>query len=267
MMCLYDGEKEWFYWDLRDNIQHIPTWSSYYSQKHQRPLGGSDDSPIDGERVDLLQYPLFKKARWTNTTLRAGDCMYTPAYMMHYVRSTGRNIAAMYMFQTETKYDPDSCPEAARTEAAPLNQYDVLWEFPGLVKGGAGYNQVKMGYPNWKRAIREPMIQRLARKGKVSKRDMIQYVYQMLQGEMDHSEVGDEINAVFAAVGARETVQEATIYDSPVFDEFFRQLAVLQEGERPEQEMDTRVLRYDLIGKNAVKEQLNTTPKKVKSEL
>ena len=175
MMCLYDGEKqclvwllspgvagekEWFYWDLRKNIQHIPTWSSYYSQQHQRPLGGSDDSPIDGERVDLLTYPQFKNARWTNTTLRAGDCMYTPAHIMHYVRSTGRNIAGMYMFQTETKYDAASCPAAAKTEASALDQYDVLWEFPGLVKDGAGYNQVE-AYP-WRRRSVCPIRSRWA---------------------------------------------------------------------------------------------------------
>jgi len=269
MMCLYDGEKEWFYWDLRKNIQHIPTWSSYYSQQHQRPLGGSDDSPIDGERVDLLEYPQFANARWTNTTLRAGDCMYTPAHIMHYVRSTGRNIAGMYMFQTETKYDAASCPPAAKTEASALDQYDVLWEFPGLVKDGAGYNQVKMGYPNWKRQIREPMVQRLSKKGKLMKKDIIRYSLQLLRGEMEQDEVEDEVSAVFAAVGAKKSVPEALIYNSPVFDEFFRILAVTQEGERPEQEIDTRVLRYDLIGKNAVKEQLGAPDKtrEAKSEL
>jgi len=101
------------------------------------------------------------------------------------------------------------------------------------------------------------------------KKDIIRYSLQLLRGEMEQDEVEDEVSAVFAAVGAKKSVPEALIYNSPVFDEFFRILAVTQEGERPEQEIDTRVLRYDLIGKNAVKEQLGAPDKtrEAKSEL
>jgi hypothetical protein len=48
MMCLYDGEKEWIFFDTQKYIDHIPMWSGYYDKKVRR-AHGSDDSPIDGE--------------------------------------------------------------------------------------------------------------------------------------------------------------------------------------------------------------------------
>ncbi len=35
-------------------------------------------------------------SRWVQ---RAGDCTWTPAKHLHYVRSWGRNLASMWMFQ------------------------------------------------------------------------------------------------------------------------------------------------------------------------
>jgi hypothetical protein len=37
---------------------------------------GSDDSPINGEAVDLERWPQFKEARWRHAMLEAGDCLY-----------------------------------------------------------------------------------------------------------------------------------------------------------------------------------------------
>jgi lysine-specific demethylase 8 len=148
MMCVYDGEKEWITWETQEQIDFIPTWSGYYKKELGRPSDGSDDSPIDPERVDLKRFPQFAKARWTNTTMRAGDCMYLPAFHMHYVRSTGRNIAGMYMFQTSEQYDASRC-KGAPTTGVPLARYDLLWDFPGK-KDEAGYNMVSMS----ERAVR-----------------------------------------------------------------------------------------------------------------
>jgi hypothetical protein len=59
---------------------------------------------VDPERVDLGRYPRFEHARWWNTTLTAGDCLYIPALNLHYVRSVGRrNAAAMTMWSSKVR--------------------------------------------------------------------------------------------------------------------------------------------------------------------
>ena len=165
MMCVYDGKKEWILWDSWNQMEHIPMWSGYFTPGGGRPQG-SDDSPVDPERVDLRRFPQFGKARWTNTTMLPGDCMYLPAHLLHYVRSWGRNIAGMYMFQTEEQYDPQACAGAPTTAAGalPLSEYDILWDFPGR-RGEAGYNKVKMGYAQWKRNFRDQMVEAQAGRG------------------------------------------------------------------------------------------------------
>ena len=73
--------------------------------------------------------------------------------------------------------------------------------------------------------------------------------------ELEGEEIQRELKAVFDAVGASNgRVPVSVVVSSPVFDEFFRSIAVYGEGERGEQELDTRMLRYDLLGKNNVKQ-------------
>merc|ERR1711865_503401 len=128
MMCLYAGKKEWLLWDPAKYIDDIPMWSKYLKSKNGKLSveGGSDDSPIDPERVDLELFPQFAKAKWRNTTMEPGDCMYLPAWHLHYVRSSGRNIAGMYMFQTGTEYDEASCKDYPQTSTM-LGDFDILW--------------------------------------------------------------------------------------------------------------------------------------------
>mmetsp|Transcript_43025 Transcript_43025/g.96826 ORF Transcript_43025/g.96826 Transcript_43025/m.96826 type:complete len:512 (-) Transcript_43025:113-1648(-) len=157
IMCLFAGKKEWIMWDLATDAKVIPMWNELY-RANKGQTEGSDDSPIDGERVDLERWPEFAKARWTNVTMEKGDCLYTPAQRLHYVRSYSddtedrRIIALMTMFQREERYDPASCvdpPDYVR-----LSEYDVMWgEFPGSKAVPHCMNHIKMGYPNWKRRL------------------------------------------------------------------------------------------------------------------
>jgi len=155
VMCMFAGKKEWIMWDLRSESKKIPMWNEYYRGKG-RPEG-SDDSPIDGERVDLKRWPEFGKARWRNTTIEKGDCLYLPAHLLHYVRSWSddedpRIIALMTMFQTEESYDPRYCQDVPSHSY--LSDYDVMWgEFPGSKDVPRCMNHVKMGFPNWKRML------------------------------------------------------------------------------------------------------------------
>jgi len=157
IMCLFAGKKEWIMWDLDTDSKIIPMWNEYF-RANKGQTTGSDDSPIDGERVDLERWPEFAHAKWVNTTMEKGDCLYTPAHRLHYVRSFSddeqdrRIIALMTMFQKEEKYDPSSCvdpPEYVR-----LSDLDVMWgEFPGSKEVPHCQNHIKMGYPNWKRRL------------------------------------------------------------------------------------------------------------------
>lgn len=156
VMCMFAGKKEWIMWDLRHEASKIPMWNEYF-RPNGRPQG-SDDSPIDGERVDLKRWPQFAKAHWRNTTIEKGDCLYLPAHLLHYVRSWSddaddpRIIALMTMFQSEVRYEPSNCIDAP--EKVFLSEYDVLWgEFPGSLEVPRCMNHVKMGYPNWKRTL------------------------------------------------------------------------------------------------------------------
>merc|ERR1712048_263484 len=151
--------KEWFMWDLQTEEKKVPMWNEYYVHPSRGAPRGSDDSPIDGERVDLVRFPEFAKARWKNTTIEKGDCLYTPANLLHYVRSWSddpddfRTIALMTMYQPETaKYDPRYCQDTP--SHVPLSEYDTLWgEFPGSKAVPRCMNHIKMGFPDWKRYL------------------------------------------------------------------------------------------------------------------
>ena len=67
------------------------------------------------------------------------------------------------------------------------------------------------------------------------------------------------LDAVFEAAGVdnRRGVPVSEVVTSPVFDEFFRSIAIWMEGDRGiDQELDTEIHRYDLIDKTKVKKPL-----------
>merc|ERR1719183_832567 len=258
-MCVYDGKKEWITWDSTKYIDDIPMWSKFLQRsgnKIREPPQGSDDSPIDPERVDLEAFPQFAKARWRNSTMEAGDCMYLPAWHLHYVRSFGRNIAGMYMFQVGTEFDEKSCKNVPTT-STPLGDFDILWNFPGA-PNTAGHNQVKMGYPDWKKVFREPLSQ-MATGGKIQKSAFMQWYTQHFNNggdgsDEDDAEDGNEGNEAQTEQAAKifksiakgaSSFDEAELYHNPKLAELFRTVACNTEG-RPEQDLDTRIMRFDL---------------------
>jgi len=155
IMCMFSGKKEWLFWDMQTESSKIPMWNRNY-QKNGKSQG-SDDSPIDGERVDLLRWPEFAKAKWSNTTIEKGDCLFTPANLLHYVRSWsdvkedgGRNFALMTMYHDDEVYDPTQCIDPPAY--VQMNEYDTSWgEFPGSLEVPRCMNHIKMGYPNYKK--------------------------------------------------------------------------------------------------------------------
>lgn len=249
IMCQFDGTKEWFMWDLSTEGKKVPMWSDYYRQQ-SHTAQGSDDSPIDGERVDLLRWPAFGEARWFNATLEAGDCLYTPALLLHYVRSYGRNVAGMTMFQAEERYDP-SCGGEVPGEPKLLSDYDVLWSFPEEDKSLLGWNVVKMGYPNWKKRI--ATLANRAKKapgGKLPKKDFMQLFGKLAKSAGGLKGLRGRIQAAFSAMDTDGdgAIEAEKLFRSRDVRFILKDIAVAEEGGRGDQEEDVEVDRYDLQG-------------------
>jgi hypothetical protein len=74
---------------------------------------------------------------WTHGFIYPGDCLYTPAYHLHYVRSWGRNIAGMWIWMSLEEYQPGTCAAvnadatAASRTAVPLSEHEIMWDYPG----------------------------------------------------------------------------------------------------------------------------------------
>lgn len=249
IMCQMDGRKEWIMWDLGTEAEKIPMWSNYY-EIGKRSAQGSDDSPVDGERVDLERWPGFATARWFNASLEAGDCLYTPALMLHYVRSYHRNVAVMTMFQQDERYDP-KCNGEAVGEPKPLSKYDVLWSFPEEDKSLLGWNLVKMGFPNWKKHMLWPLAKaaRKSKDKKLRRKDFTKYMQELARRE-GLKKVKDRIDAAWKEMDEDkdDLVEPWRLFRSRLLRFILKDIGVQMEGGRGSQEEDVEVDRYDLHG-------------------
>jgi len=246
IMCLFDGTKEWIMWDMSTEAKNIPMWSKLYNQRTHTATG-SDDSPIDGERVDLKRWPKFARAKWYNTTMQAGDCLYTPALLLHYVRSWDRNVAAMTMFQQRTQYD-ESCGGASKapTTPVPLSDFDYLWSFPEEDESLFGWNVIKMGYPDWKREYLWGLADMIMKGVKVDKKAFAAY----FRGyELENKK--SRLRQVFKALPKDENgviTNAKALFQSKEMRFLLKDIATEQEGGRGGQEEDVDMERYSMDG-------------------
>ena len=239
VMCQLRGQKEWIFWDLRTEVDKIPMWGEYY-RPDQRSLG-SDDSPIDMERVDLKRWPEFATAKWTNGTLDEGDCLYTPANSLHYVRSSGaRNMAWMTMLRTTERYHPDACVNftTADHQEVRLSEFDTLWGFPGE-RDSPGYNMIKMGFPDW-RAMWKPIAKYIKQRGggRIDRKTLFKLMNHQL-GQPEYFEtkyIQDRFADAFESMNGQvdsnkgKVVQIEHVLENKKFDGFLRDVSVLQES-------------------------------------
>ena len=151
IMCQIDGRKEWRFWDLRTEHEHIPMWSEFYQSSQSR----SDDSPIDPLNVDLDRFPQFLNAKWINTTLNPGECLLIPNYhWLHYVRSfqAERNMGFSVHINPRA-ITPEhfyACDElVSNISHSSLGNFTVTVPFPGDVRESE-YNVARMGREYWK---------------------------------------------------------------------------------------------------------------------
>lgn len=150
VMCQIDGRKEWRFWDLRTERDNIPMWSEFYESEQR-----SDDSPIDPLDVDLVRFPQFLNAKWTNTTLNPGECLLIPNYhWLHYVRgyegerNIGFSVHVNAMaFTPDHLYDCDDMVENITHSS--LGNFTVTVPFPGDPRE-TEYNVARMGRGYWK---------------------------------------------------------------------------------------------------------------------
>jgi hypothetical protein len=178
IMCQIVGEKDWRFWDLRSQSGHIPMWSGFYPDHLS-----SDDSPIDPVDIDLVKFSGFIDAKWTNTTLRPGECLLIPArHALHYVRGRpGRNIGfSVHSSLTDSPvyHDCDSIMDGV--ESLALSGFDVIWPFPGD-PGESEYEEIRMGKASWKRTAVVIIQSLMQRRGEgVTTADLIEFI----RGEM-----------------------------------------------------------------------------------
>lgn len=187
-----------------------------------------------------------------NTTMEAGDCLYTPALLLHYVRSWDRNVAAMTMFQREERYDkncngaPGGVPPP---EPQPLSAYDVMWSFPEEDKSLLGWNVVKMGFPNWKRQYLFNLAG-LAKDGRIERKRFFGFVKKAMQRDWMMKGVKDRVKKIFNSMDLDRDgfVETEALFTSRELRFLLKDISVGQEGGRGDQEEDVEVDRFDLQG-------------------
>lgn len=186
---------------------------------------------VDGERVDLERWPKFAKARWSNTTMEPGDCLFTPATLLHYVRSFSDDerkptIALMTMFRTSERFSKRHC-SGSRPQSVPLNEFDTLWDFPGSDDAPLCKNHVKMGYPDWKRQFLHPLRRML--NGKPLTREIFMKHF----NQVGHKYSKKRIKKAWKALAGEDSAEAPDTWPRSVaVFNLARDIACKQEGHR-----------------------------------
>ena len=107
--CVLDGRKDFI---LIPNDQFK---SQNSPLKHDKKRGnwrkeldliesynGSDEwySKIDVDKINVFKYKILNSIKWYYSSVRTGDCIYTPANYLHQVRSHGRSLSTSIYFKT-----------------------------------------------------------------------------------------------------------------------------------------------------------------------
>jgi len=135
--CVISGRKDFL---LVDNkYEHL----LYMDEKDE--VSGSNFSPIDPDKIDVKNYPLFAQVPYTYGTLHAGDCVYIPARHIHQVRSYSRTVAVTTLFtggDTRETFKNDGCETFNNDKYHSMSDVDFHWTY------SKGDSTVDMGYMN-----------------------------------------------------------------------------------------------------------------------
>ena len=144
MNCLYKGEKRWVLIDTRKH-HHRMEWvrGGRYKSDDDLENAGTDWVPIDPDAVDLRVHKEFRDVTYYEFTQKAGDCVFLPYSMVHWVNktSTGLQAAASWMWLPTETFNAKGCKEAPVHRNLPLAAYDILWYY-------SGRGVIPQGYPD-----------------------------------------------------------------------------------------------------------------------
>jgi hypothetical protein len=144
MNCLYKGEKKWILIDTRKHYGDL-AWvrGGRYRTNDDLQNSGTDWVPIDPDAVDMRVHRNMKKVTYYEVTQKAGDCIFLPFSMVHWVNKTspGFQVATSYMWLPTEKYDETVCADAPLQSSVPLAAFDILWYF-------SGRGVIPQGYPD-----------------------------------------------------------------------------------------------------------------------
>jgi len=145
MNCLYRGQKRWIFVDTRKeardgNLDWIR--GEMFNEEDDQLNDGTDWVGLDPDRVDLRVFSKFRNVTTYEVIQNAGDCVYIPYSMLHYVNKTqpGYSVSVSYMWLPTSHYDEEACT-AAPNVPIPLSAFDTLWYYSG--KG-----VIPQGYPD-----------------------------------------------------------------------------------------------------------------------
>lgn len=141
--CLYRGEKKWIMIDTRQHFDDV-LWVRGGRFKKENDLlnMGTDWVAIDPDKVDLRVHKRMRNVKYYEFTQQAGDCVFIPYAMLHWVNKTspGFQAAVSYMFVPEEKYDAQACKRAPKVNI-PMGAMDILWYYNGT-------GVIPQGYPD-----------------------------------------------------------------------------------------------------------------------
>lgn len=93
--CLYRGEKKWILVDTREYYNQVE-WvrGGRFEGDNDLKNKGTDWVPINPDAVDLRVHKTFKDVKYYEFTQKAGDCIFLPYAMLHWVNKTNPGRAA-----------------------------------------------------------------------------------------------------------------------------------------------------------------------------
>ena len=179
MNCLYVGEKQWILMDTRAYFKKL-LWArgGKYSSKSDLLNAGTDWVPIEVDGVDMRVHRKMADVPFYQFTQKAGDCVFLPYSMLHYVNKTnpGLQVAMSYMWVPQDKYDEEACEAVPLVSSGaahvPMAAFDILWYY-----NGSGI--IPQGYPDPEVEIIqeiEPFIRRANNGGFLSREVLQQWV-------------------------------------------------------------------------------------------
>jgi len=144
MNCLYKGEKKWILIDTRKHYDNM-AWvrGGRYRSSDDLQNSGTDWVPIDPDAVDMRVHKKFSQVTYYEVTQKAGDCIFLPYSMVHWVNKTspGFQVAVSYMWLPNEEFDAEACEKAPVHANVPLAAFDILWYF-------SGRGVIPQGYPD-----------------------------------------------------------------------------------------------------------------------